>query len=323
MNLSLLTTISGRAEFNVAAGELHVGNLANANGGGQILLNDPAAHLVAPGSFTPPPGITITSVPDATISIGQDFSYQYVDESKMALRSAIVHFNGLGPQFMEVGGFDIGTLVPVDDNFGVGQLIVGQTAQATTVHLRDAINNGNGSNGCDQTEALYLFGLEPDAADPGKIVQGLRILGGSTLVLDGLKVYAFQDGALVDISGMFGTGDISIGWDGGTIEKGFGPDSDGDGIVNIDDNCSLVANADQRDTDGDNIGNMCDGDLNNDGETNTLDLNIYKLAHRTACGDPPYNPNADFNGDCRINTLDLNIYKRLHRKLPGPSCVAP
>ena len=244
----------------------------------------------------------------------------------MALRSAIVEFNGVGPQLMEVGGFDIGTLVPVDDNFGVGQLIVGQAAQATTVHLRDIINNGNGSNGCDQTEALYLFGLEPDAADPAKILQGLRILGGSTLVLDGLNVYAAQDGAggaLVDISGLFGPGETSIGFDGGIIEKGVGPDSDGDGVVNIDDNCSLVANADQRDTDGDNIGNMCDGDLNNDGDTNTIDLNIYKLAHRTVVGDPNYNEHADFNGDGAINTLDLNIYKRLHRLLPGPSCTAP
>ena len=289
-------------------------------------------HPLPLGSFTPPPDIIIYSVPDATIWIGQDFSFQYTDESKMALRSAIMHFNGLGPQYMEAGGFDVGTLVPVDDNFGVGQLVVGQDGQATTVHLRDAINNGNGSNGCDQTEALYLFGLEPDAEDPGKILQGLRILGGSTLVLDGINVYAFQDGALVDISGLFGVSDTSIGWDGGTIEKGFGPDSDGDGIVNIDDNCPLVPNGttipdaggnSQLDTDVDGYGNMCDGDLNNDGDTNTLDLNIYKLAHRTACGDPGYNPDADFNGDCAINTLDLNIYKCLHRKLPGPSCVAP
>ena len=97
-------------------------------------------------------------------------------------------------------------------------------------------------------------------------------------------------------------------------------DSDGDGIPDTDDNCILHANPDQRDTDGDGYGNLCDGDLNNDGNTNTLDLNLYKQAHRTVAGDTNYNPDADFNGDDRINTLDLNTYKGLHRKPPGPSC---
>ena len=97
-------------------------------------------------------------------------------------------------------------------------------------------------------------------------------------------------------------------------------DLDNDGVPATEDNCILVANADQRDTDGDGYGNWCDGDLNNDGATNTLDLNLYKQAHRTSVGDPNYNPDADFNGDGTINTLDLNIYKGLHRNPPGPSC---
>ena len=97
-------------------------------------------------------------------------------------------------------------------------------------------------------------------------------------------------------------------------------DDDGDGTVNVFDNCTLVTNPDQRDTDSDGYGSLCDGDLNNDGNTNTLDLNLYKLAHRTNLGDPNYNVDADFNGDGAINTLDLNIYKGLHRKPPGPSC---
>ena len=100
-------------------------------------------------------------------------------------------------------------------------------------------------------------------------------------------------------------------------------DTDGDGVADIFDNCTLVPNPDQRDTDGDSYGNMCDGDLNNDGATNTIDLNIYKAAHRSKLGDLNYNPDADSNGDGAINTLDLNIYKGLHRKPPGPSCCAP
>ena len=97
-------------------------------------------------------------------------------------------------------------------------------------------------------------------------------------------------------------------------------DADSDGIYDNEDNCILIPNADQRDTDSDGYGNLCDGDLNNDGDTNTLDLNLYKQAHRARLGDANYNADADFNGDDVINTLDLNIYKGLHRKPPGPSC---
>jgi|GEM_PF-4746157 len=101
------------------------------------------------------------------------------------------------------------------------------------------------------------------------------------------------------------------------------PDFDADGVADQIDNCTDVQNSDQQDTDSDGYGNICDGDLNNDGSTNTLDLNLYKLAHRSAIGDANYNVDADFNWDGVINTLDLNIYKGLHRKPPGPSCCAP
>ena len=53
------------------------------------------------------------------------------------------------------------------------------------------------------------------------------------------------------------------------------PDTDGDGVVDTQDNCTLVANADQRDTDADNFGNMCDADLNNSG--GNVDLTDFSL----------------------------------------------
>ena len=98
-------------------------------------------------------------------------------------------------------------------------------------------------------------------------------------------------------------------------------DTDMDGIEDSQDNCVEVANTGQHDTDDDGYGNMCDGVLNNDNQTNTLDLNLYKLAHRSSLGENEYNPDADFNSDNTINTLDLNIYKKLHRKAPGPSGI--
>jgi hypothetical protein len=97
-------------------------------------------------------------------------------------------------------------------------------------------------------------------------------------------------------------------------------DTDSDGVPQSIDNCTAVANADQLDTDNDGYGNLCDGDLNNDGSTDTLDLQLYKGMHRTEQGDLNYDPAADFNGDAAIDTLDLNIYKELQLRPPGPSC---
>ena len=99
------------------------------------------------------------------------------------------------------------------------------------------------------------------------------------------------------------------------------PDTDHDGIPDRQDNCTQVYNPDQRDTDHDGHGNLCDADLNNDGATNTLDLNLFKLANGSKLGDPNYTPDADFNNDGVINSLDLAILQGLYRKPPGPSNV--
>jgi len=45
-----------------------------------------------------------------------------------------------------------------------------------------------------------------------------------------------------------------------------GPDSDGDGVVDSQDNCPNVANPDQADADGDGVGDACDPDADSDGD---------------------------------------------------------
>jgi len=96
-------------------------------------------------------------------------------------------------------------------------------------------------------------------------------------------------------------------------------DTDGDGIPDIRDNCTLVPNPDQRDTNGDGYGNICDPDLNNDGHVDTLDLAILNAALNTNVGDAAYNPDADLNGDNTVDTADAQIMRSYFFGVPGPS----
>lgn len=59
---------------------------------------------------------------------------------------------------------------------------------------------------------------------------------------------------------------------------GPAPDSDGDGMVDILDNCSDVANPGQADTDGDDCGNLCDADYNQDGVVGFADFGQFAVA---------------------------------------------
>lgn len=53
------------------------------------------------------------------------------------------------------------------------------------------------------------------------------------------------------------------------VDASAGPDLDIDGIADVNDNCPNTANADQRDTDGDKVGDACDDDDDNDGLTDS------------------------------------------------------
>ena len=94
-------------------------------------------------------------------------------------------------------------------------------------------------------------------------------------------------------------------------------DTDGDGVFDDVDNCTLLANADQRDTNGDGFGNVCDPDLDGNLIVNAVDLGLFKSVFFTA------DPHADFNGDGSVNAIDLGTMKLFFFGPPGPSGLAP
>ena len=71
------------------------------------------------------------------------------------------------------------------------------------------------------------------------------------------------------------------------------PDDDNDLVLDEDDNCPTVPNADQKDTDGDGQGNACDGDADGDGFGDDVD-----------CG--PLDPEIYPGADEKCNGLDDN-----------------
>jgi uncharacterized protein (TIGR03790 family) len=95
-------------------------------------------------------------------------------------------------------------------------------------------------------------------------------------------------------------------------------DSDFDGVPNTVDNCTLVINARQQDSDGDGFGNACDGDLNNDNIVDAKDADFLKANY----GSPKETAKfLDLNSDGVINNLDLAILQSRTGKAPGPKAL--
>lgn len=94
-------------------------------------------------------------------------------------------------------------------------------------------------------------------------------------------------------------------------------DTDGDGVADNLDNCKLVANANQRNTDGDNFGNICDLDFNQNGLVDPTDFSRLK----SKLGTP--SANEDLNGNGIVDPTDFGLLKTYLGKAPGPSGLQP
>lgn len=91
------------------------------------------------------------------------------------------------------------------------------------------------------------------------------------------------------------------------------PDKDGDGVPDIIDNCIDVSNSNQKDSDKNGFGDICDADINKDGIVNALDLSLLRIAFGT--NDAP----SDLNGDGVVNAVDLAILRNRFGQAPGPT----
>lgn len=95
-------------------------------------------------------------------------------------------------------------------------------------------------------------------------------------------------------------------------------DTDGDGVGDSIDNCIEIANADQRNTDADLFGNICDADLDNNGIVNLVDYNLFRPSFGQTAPLSAAAENADFNGDGIVNLNDFSLFRSMFAQPPGP-----
>ncbi len=99
-------------------------------------------------------------------------------------------------------------------------------------------------------------------------------------------------------------------------------DSDGDGVFDDVDNCTVLANGDQLDTDSDGIGNLCDCDFNQDDFCGGPDFTQFVGCFNSATNGDPICEAADMNGDGFVGGPDFTRFISGFNGTPGPSAAA-
>lgn len=94
---------------------------------------------------------------------------------------------------------------------------------------------------------------------------------------------------------------------------GEGADEDQDGVEDTADNCLGVFDPEQRDTNRDGYGNLCDADLENGGFVDFVDLDLLKSVFFSDDDD------ADLDDNGLVDFVDLGLFKALFFQPPGPS----
>jgi uncharacterized protein (TIGR03790 family) len=105
-----------------------------------------------------------------------------------------------------------------------------------------------------------------------------------------------------------------------------GKDRDGDGVPDDRDVCRDLPDPDQRDSDGDGFGNLCDADFDDDGVvrrygSGSSPSDLVRIDRTRSTG--LYVPEFDLDGDGEVDARDAGRAALFCDLPPGPSGVAP
>jgi hypothetical protein len=182
-------------------------------------------------------------------------------------------------------------------------------AQLTEAHAVSLGGTGPGEHGqvcaggtvtlTGDVNVVLEDGYEPEVGDSYEIVKAGSLQGG----FDNVNFPALSSGRFFKVIPSATSLTVLV-----TV------DTDLDGVSDDVDNCIDVPNGSaipdaggnsQRDTDGDGFGNVCDADLNNDGQVDAADIALFRSALFSNDAD------ADLNGDGSVDAADVAILRNL------------
>ena len=225
-----------------------------------LSINVVKSHQSVSYSNNPPSQITYSE--NLSITLGASASsglapeYAIVSGDNASLNNNVLSINDTGQITVEAsqsGDANYNPAVPITSIINViqalttlsGLSVPDKTMQDDDFYLTPAVSNRPG-------DIIYISSNPQVAIVSGTLV---RIIGVGDATIT----------ATQNANSKYLSAQISANF---TITIG---DSDGDGIVDVSDNCDFVVNPEQLDTDGDGIGDLCDPDMDGDGVTNELD----------------------------------------------------
>ena len=185
----------------------------------------------------------------------------------------------------------------------------------------------------------YLFGgnfINESSTGWGPGIAYSRVLGGDDTSagvpqnidrFHGMTAVSYTPGSTVVLTNKACVGTCSPGGNNFGHQWTFSnlqliEDVDADGVVDVVDNCSQVANPGQCDSDADGYGNHCDADLNNNAAVNAQDTTLFREQLGLPSVGPAYIP-ADLNCSGAVNAQDSSLFRQLLGKPVGPSGQVP
>jgi gliding motility-associated-like protein len=223
-----------------------------------------------------PTGAILNTASSGTQVYGTNLDGNHPDATKAYLVSECFDLTSLGDPVLKFDmAFDLElnwdiTYVEYSTNEGQSWTILGTINSQPLWYNSDRVNGDGGANDCqncpgsqwtgtDATLREYAYDFTANAA------LGETDLTGETNIIFRIVFHSDQtvnqEGVIID--------DFII--DGSFIDD---DDDDNDGILDVDDNCPLIPNSDQADTNGNGIGDVCedsDGDGVIDTEDNCVD----------------------------------------------------